>query len=197
LYELNGGALCLDFANTVDSRPTERRRDLIPGYGDLVRWGLQASVLTASQAEALEAVATSDARLAETVMTRARTLREAIFEIFSATAAAAPPPGTSLEVLNEFVPATFARLRLQPDGSAYRLGWEESETLERALWPVVRSAVDLLVSDLLGRVRICAADSCSWLFLDESRNRSRRWCDMTVCGNRDKARRFRDARRTS
>jgi predicted RNA-binding Zn ribbon-like protein len=64
------------------------------------------------------------------------------------------------------------------------------------LWPVVRSAAELLTSDELGRVRECAADNCAWLFLDRSKNRSRRWCDMAVCGNRDKVRRFRQRSRS-
>jgi len=57
------------------------------------------------------------------------------------------------------------------------------------LWPVAHDAAELLASDQLPRLRECAADDCCWLFLDESKNRSRVWCDMRVCGNRAKARR--------
>jgi predicted RNA-binding Zn ribbon-like protein len=63
------------------------------------------------------------------------------------------------------------------------------------VWGVLRSAADLLTSDDLGRLRECASDTCAWLFLDHSKNRSRRWCDMTVCGNRDKVRRHRQRQR--
>src|SRR5207302_22567 len=65
----------------------------------------------------------------------------------------------------------------------------EEETLDRMLWPVIRSAADLLVSGEAQRVRRCASETCDWLFLDTSRNHSRRWCDMSGCGNRAKARR--------
>jgi predicted RNA-binding Zn ribbon-like protein len=57
------------------------------------------------------------------------------------------------------------------------------------LWPIASSAADLLTSERLKKVRLCEAKTCTWLFLDESRNHSRRWCDMKVCGNREKARR--------
>lgn len=57
------------------------------------------------------------------------------------------------------------------------------------LWPVARSAAELLTSPDAQRVRECALRSCSWLFVDRSRNRRRRWCDMKTCGNRAKARR--------
>jgi predicted RNA-binding Zn ribbon-like protein len=58
------------------------------------------------------------------------------------------------------------------------------------LAPIVKSAADLLLSDMLDRVKQCEGDPCGWLFLDTSRNRSRRWCSMEDCGNRAKARRF-------
>ena len=191
LYELSGGGLCLDFANTVDSRPTEKRRELLPEYASLIEWSLQAGALTHAMAKALRATATQDTRLATTTLAQAHALREAVFEVFSATASAASPPPAPLEVLNEYLPEAFGRLRLTSDGHAYHLELRQENSLDRPLWQVVRSAADLLISDRFDRVRECAAEDCSWLFLDQSRNRSRRWCDMTVCGNRSKVRRFR------
>ena len=57
--------------------------------------------------------------------------------------------------------------------------------------PAVRAAVELLTSDAVEHIGRCADDSCGWLFLDTTRSRTRRWCDMKVCGNRNKVRRFR------
>ena len=91
--------------------------------------------------------------------------------------------------------AASARLRLAQDGEEFRWDWDDEEALDRMLWPVARSAGELLTSDRLGQVRVCAADDCDWLFLDTSRNGSRRWCDMRVCGNRSKVRRYRAAQR--
>lgn len=74
--------------------------------------------------------------------------------------------------------------------SSFVWGWDDAApALDRPLWPVARSLAELLTSDELPRVRECAADNCAWLFIDTSKNRSRRWCDMAVCGNRAKARR--------
>ncbi|MBI4413448.1 MAG: CGNR zinc finger domain-containing protein, partial [candidate division NC10 bacterium] len=65
----------------------------------------------------------------------------------------------------------------------------DGQRLDRMLWAVTRSAADLLTSGELAAVRECEAETCAWLFMDRSRNRSRRWCDMKACGNRAKARR--------
>ena len=67
--------------------------------------------------------------------------------------------------------------------------WKSQNPVDSILWPIAQSAADLLTSPDLAAVRMCEAPDCAWLFLDQSRNRSRRWCDMKVCGNRQKARR--------
>ena len=76
------------------------------------------------------------------------------------------------------------------EGDAYRWSWAgDCSCPERPLWQIAHAAADLLASDRLNRVRLCGSGTCEWVFLDESRNRSRRWCDMSTCGNREKARR--------
>ena len=72
---------------------------------------------------------------------------------------------------------------------AQEWAWNDSDAPTSPLWPVLRSAADLLTSDELRLLRECAAETCTWLFLDRSRNHSRRWCAMQVCGHRAKARR--------
>lgn len=197
LYELGAGELCLDFANTLDSRPTDEPRELLADYDDLVRWGVQAGALTPPVGKRLLDRAPGHRRQAATVLRRARALREAIFEVFSAAARGEAPPAFALPALNKHLGRMLAHLRLGRDGSGYRWDWNEENVLDRMLWPVVRSAGELLTSDRLDRVRVCSADDCDWLFMDQSKNRSRRWCDMTVCGNRTKARRYRQTRRKS
>ncbi|MBN1859137.1 CGNR zinc finger domain-containing protein [Candidatus Bipolaricaulota bacterium] len=72
----------------------------------------------------------------------------------------------------------------------FQWGWSDAEDqLEWPVWILARSAADLLTSDERDRVRRCAGPDCGWLFVDISRNHSRRWCDMADCGNRAKARR--------
>src|SRR6266849_4425044 len=82
--------------------------------------------------------------------------------------------------------------RVVQSGRGFSLGWDGSDDLRRMLWPVALSAAELLAGDHAAPVKLCGmweASGCSWLFVDESRNGSRRWCSMKDCGNRAKARR--------
>ncbi len=196
VFELTGGSLCLDLANTLDERPTESPKERLRSYEDLVAWSEQAGAVMPASARGLRAGAVRRPETAAAVLRHARELREALFALFSALADGRTPPGPALDALNAALPEGLARLRLRRHGRGYEWDWEEGETrLDRMLWPVVRSAAELLVSPERDRVRECASESCAWLFLDTSRNRSRRWCDMTVCGNRDKVRRFYERRK--
>ena len=191
LFELTGGRLCLDFANTLDNRPTERPRELLGSYSDLLSWSVQAGALQAPGARRLARLAARRAPEAERVLARAREVREAIFGVFSDLDASRRPRNRALTVLEAALPGALSRLRLVPAKGRFDWGWsQEGGALDAMLWPVIRSAADLLTSQELERVRECAADNCAWLFIDASKNGTRRWCDMTVCGNRNKARRF-------
>ena len=190
LFELNGGLLCFDFTNTVDKRPLEDRRDHLASYADLVSWGEQAGGITAADGRRLRQLAARRPGEGRAALRRARQVREAIFAIFHAVAGGRKLPREDLDTLNAALPGALGRQRLVP--ARDRMAWDysdEPENLDRVLFPVVRSAAELLTGDDLDRVRECCSDCCAWLFLDTSRNRTRRWCDMTVCGNRAKARR--------
>ena len=195
-FELSGGALCLDFINTRDERPTAQPKELLTSYADLLSWARQAGAATRSQGEALEKGAARRPRAALAALERARSVRENLFSLFSNAAAGRRLSGKGLQSLDEPLAAALARQRLAPgtEGGA-EWTWSEGPDLDRVLWPVLRSAADLLTSGDLARVRECAADPCAWLFVDRSKNRSRRWCDMAVCGNRDKVRRHRRRQR--
>jgi predicted RNA-binding Zn ribbon-like protein len=85
-----------------------------------------------------------------------------------------------------------------PRAGGFEWKWAgDEDALDRMVWPVARSAADVLVSDEGSRVRRCAGESCHWFFLDSGRNRSRRWCDMRDCGNRAKARRLNARKKAS
>lgn len=191
-FELSGGALCLDFANTWGDREREDQEHL-HGYGDLLAFAQQAGVIDSDQRRTLERRAGLEPEGAEAVYSSARELRDAIYRLLSAVADSARPAEEDLERLNRALPDALAGLRIERvagDGDSFV--WSRAdgiESLEAPLWPIVRSAAELLTSDRLGRVRECDGASCTWLFLDQSRNRSRRWCSMETCGNRAKVRR--------
>ena len=192
LFELNAGALCLDLANTVEKRPAGRaRRDLLREYADLVDWGVQAGAISAQAGRRLRAAAAGHSAAASRALTRARDAREAIFDAFAAVVRRQPASARCLDRLNRPLSLAMGHLRIHGRGRDLAFDWDDTSIdLDRIVWPALKSAGELLTSPRRDRVRLCAAPECDWLFLDQSKNGTRRWCDMTVCGNRAKARRF-------
>jgi len=191
-FDLSAGILCLDFANTVTKRNQPgRSHDELASYARLVAFAKQAGVISPARAKLLNQRATLSVRVADRVLKSAAVLREAIYRVFSSIVAGQPAASKDLKLLNGFaIEAWRHRCLTQAPPGQYGWQWatEDADSFAQILWPIALSAVDLLTSDRLSAVRECAADDCAWLFLDESRNRSRRWCDMKVCGNRQKAR---------
>ncbi|MGA9532873.1 MAG: ABATE domain-containing protein [Anaerolineales bacterium] len=190
-FDFEAGRLSLDFANTAEWHASENPTEHIGSYGDLVVWGKQARLLSAGQANTLRAKAEKSPTKAERVLRDALALREAIYRIFSSMADGARPDASDLDLLAENLKRAIAEGELTTEGESYGWKWPADDlSLGKMLWPVASDAVDLLRSDDVGRVGECADDrGCGWLFLDTSRNHSRRWCSMESCGNRAKARR--------
>ena len=126
------------------------------------------------------------------MLEQARELREAIYRIWVAEAHQELPPVEDVELLNSVLARALSHQRLDREGDRYALNWRDDDALESILWRVVKSAAELITSEEAKLVRQCeafATSDCAWLFIDETRNRSRRWCSMASCGNRAKARR--------
>ncbi len=189
-FDLSGGRLCLDFANTLGGEIDARREDLAT-YEDLVAWAHQSGALDGAEADTLRRAAREHLEAGEAALSHARELRARIARVVSAHARGEPVGERELAALSEALAPLLARSRLVPRDDSFGWSWDgPADALERPLWDVARSVVDLLTSpDDLAAVRECASPVCSWLFVDTSRNHSRRWCDMKGCGNREKARR--------
>jgi predicted RNA-binding Zn ribbon-like protein len=188
-FDLSGGALCLDFVNTLGDRLDEPKEHL-RSYEDLLEFARQAGSLPEPEVAELASEAAAEPEHAERTTAEAVRAREVLFRIFRAIAAGQRPRDSDLDALNSVLVEGLAKARLVREGDHYRWSWAgDCSCLERPLWQIAHSAADLLASSRLDRVRVCDSDTCDWLFLDESRNRSRRWCDMSTCGNRAKARR--------
>jgi predicted RNA-binding Zn ribbon-like protein len=201
-FKLRGGVVCLDFVNTVGSRLTDRPREYLRSYEDLLGWAGQAGLLAPEETEGLFRQAALDSEGARETLSRALALREAIDRVISRAIAGESQEESDLSVLNRELSIALSHLRVMPADGAYGwdwdLSWDEGETpLDRPLWPVAQSAAELLTSPKLGRVKVCAGDGCGWMFLDESRNNSRRWCDSRDCGNRERVRRHLARKRAS
>jgi predicted RNA-binding Zn ribbon-like protein len=188
--------LCLDFANTVDWRTAAQPHELLTSYADLVAWGQRTGIVSEGTARRLLEESARGPTQAAAVLERAIVLREAIYRIFSAVVAEHAPEAADIATLNRALAETMSRLQLAWTADGFARCWSgDEDALDQVLWPVVRSAAELLTSDELGRVGVCAGDGCGWLFFDTSKNRSRRWCSMQDCGNRAKARRHYRRRR--
>jgi predicted RNA-binding Zn ribbon-like protein len=192
-FEFVGGLLCLDFCNTVGGKRGGITREYLPAYRDLLGWSEQAGLIGKAEAKLLQSAAEARPGEAAEVLTRAMALREAIYHIVADRATGRKGSAADVAILNEEIARTLGRLRVakQKDG----FGWEwarEVASLDWAIGPIVRSAAELLTNAPdLEKVRRCEGLNCGWLFLDASKNHSRRWCDMGDCGNRAKVRRHR------
>lgn len=194
---LVGGRPCLDFSNTTSERRGPAPRERLHTYRDLLAWSRRLGLVEASGAERLLRHAQQREGAAR-ALARARELRESIYRIFSSVAAGAAPPDSDLDRLNRVVAEALAHRRVVRRGDRFAWEWMwDRAPLEGVLWPLAQSAAELLTSEELGRVKECTSQDCNWLFLDVSRNRSRRWCEMRECGNRAKARRHYLRRRES
>jgi predicted RNA-binding Zn ribbon-like protein len=190
-FVFTGGRDCLDFANTVSGRTRAHPRQRILDYTALVAWGLQARLLTEAESRQLLEQARLAPAEAEAVYWRAIGLREAIYQLVSAHAAGLPQPAPALETLNYELRLAHQHLEILPEGTGYDWCWNGIPVaMDSILWLVARSAGDLLTSPDLERAGECQGDDCTWLFMDTSKNHSRRWCDMNECGNRAKAHEF-------
>ena len=194
--KLSGERSSLDFANTADWHASDHPVESLTSYSDLVAWSQRVGILTDHQAQRLLKKAARRPEDATAVLERAIALREAIYQIFSAISHGHPPPAADLATFNAELSMVLAQSRIVSTAEGFAWDWAGAEdALDQMLWPVVHDAAGLLTSEELDRVGQCADDRCGWLFLDTSRNRSRRWCSMEDCGNRAKARRHYERKR--
>jgi predicted RNA-binding Zn ribbon-like protein len=196
-FALISGNLCLDFANTVGGIRGGIAHERLNRFTDLVLWSQQAGVLSENEARDLLDEAKSSPAEAAVVFERAFNLRETIYRIFSAIAHKQSISDKLLAPLNtEFVQA-MTHMRLTDGEHGFELGWSKNtNALDQMLWPITRSAVDLLTSPDLKKVKECASESCGWLFVDTTKNSSRQWCETQGCGNKARVRKHRQRRRS-
>lgn len=184
---LSGGRLCLGIVNTVLWRRSDAPADRLLSYADAVRYVERAGWLE-SPAE-LVSVAAAHPRKARTSLKRVLDLREVLFRLFSDVAADRQPDEADLKVLNLCLAESLAEIEIvQAEPGEFRAHWRRSADLDVLLWQIAASASDLLASDDRRALKQCPGEQCGWVFLDESSNRSRRWCDSRLCGNRARVR---------
>jgi len=196
---LVAGRPCLDFVNTTSGRGGPRRQEHLQEYAHLIAWAAHARLIDAQWAAQLTRAAAADPIAARRTLVVAIGLREAIHDILLAQARGEPRDPAKLAAINAVLADGMGRARLLATESGFAWDWPELQAepppLAAPLWPVARSAAELLVSPWRERVRECPGEHCGWLFLDLTKNGSRRWCEMKVCGSRAKMQRYRQRRR--
>jgi predicted RNA-binding Zn ribbon-like protein len=183
-----GGALCLDFANSVDWSQDDEplaATDALAEPDALLRWGHRLGVVEGAEAPTI----TDDEQAA------AHDLRRALYDTFAGLARGAAPPPEALEALTRTHAAAAAAGQLVGGERAWKLDWPADDP-RRVRFAVTVDALGLLADEQrLARLRRCPGRNCGWLFLDVSGRR--RWCSMTTCGSREKMRRMYDRRRAA
>jgi predicted RNA-binding Zn ribbon-like protein len=188
---LIGGELALDFANTSSGRGSSNPKNHLQRASHVALWAAHARVLSRDDANWLAAAVENDAALGARLLRKALALRTDVYELGAALAAGGPTAPERIESLTKSHTRALARGRLTPIEGNFAWVWSTREApIEAILGPISLSALTLLQQADLTRVKQCHGYECGWLFFDTTKNRSRRWCEMEVCGNRAKQKRF-------
>jgi predicted RNA-binding Zn ribbon-like protein len=185
-----GGELAFDFTNTSSGRGWPTHQEHLRTAQNVVDWCHHAKLLNRADADWLHEELGSDQRLARALLGRALDLREALYAIGVELAAGRAAPAPQVDRVAKEHAACLARARLAPDGARYVWSWSPREApIEAVLGPIALSALATLSQADLTRIKQCEGEKCGWLFFDTTKNKSRRWCEMEICGNRAKQKR--------
>jgi predicted RNA-binding Zn ribbon-like protein len=182
--------VCLDFVNTRSWRGRETPGEELHGLDDVLAWARGAGGVDVEIAQSFQDWWRARPREASAAFTEAVALREALFRLFESVSSGQAPDPAALDVLNAALGSAAPRSRVAPRADA--LVWSVDGLvpgMAALLSPVLWSASDLLAGTRRRRVRLCANPQCRWVFLDDSKSGTRRWCSMASCGNRAKAHR--------
>lgn len=185
-----GGALSLDFANTVGHYDSPDPQDALGTYIHLIDWGMAAGIITAGEGDLLKQKADSHPVAAKKALGYALGLRGAIHRAFSTIARGLEPGEDDVARINQAFAKSILKSKLHRLDHGFSWVWPSiTEDLEAPVWPIAHAATQLLTSTDSLKTIECYGRDCTWLFVDHSKNHSRKWCDMETCGNRAKVRR--------
>jgi predicted RNA-binding Zn ribbon-like protein len=190
--ELIGGHIAVDFVNTLGGSPERPDDEYLFEYRDLVTWLTRTGLLPPDRDHAVQHAAERAPGDAARVLEEIRRLRAALDDILRCRLGGDPVEEGPLEAIRSAYAEAVGHATLADRGTSFRLGWDGAKSVRWPLWVVAGAALDLLADAPLDRLGRC--EHCRWLYLDHSRNHSRRWCSMNSCGAVAKMRRHRAAR---
>ena len=186
-----GGNLALDFVDTIGGPledPHADEHEFLRSYDDLVEFGLKTGTLSERSARRLRRLAREHPGEADAVVADARRKRALVEAAFRPLTEGLRPPQAVLEELRDFAAEAIAHGELVATDDGFTWSWERSEDLEAPLWPVAQAALELMLEGPLDRIKTCGR--CRWLFIDTTKNHSRRWCSTEGCGTDVKKERY-------
>jgi len=197
-FKCPAGEFALDYCNTGQGVRGSRGIEWFKSFGELLSWLEASGVVGRKQATTLRTRAEASPEQAAKVFARALGLREAIARALIAKTEEKKPAEEDLRLIEREYARTAPCGRLMPSDEGFRWTVDaEADELDAVLRPVLESAVSLMTSERMKRLRRCGNTTCYWLFLDQTKNCSRRWCEMKSCGNLMKVRRHRERHRAA
>ncbi|HWJ52701.1 MAG TPA: ABATE domain-containing protein [Propionibacteriaceae bacterium] len=181
------GNLALDFANTVDDPGGPNHFDHIHDMPRLLTWARSIGLLSDQLYDDLAALVQSRPAIAAASLRRAHSLRRTVQAVFGAIADDQPIPEQPWRDLRQSIAEAIGHAELTADHDEAHLAWDTT-SLDTVTWQAAYAAHELLTGGQLSRIKRCAA--CPWLYVDHSKNSSRRWCTMDDCGKAEKMRRY-------
>lgn len=186
---LDGGCACFDFINTVHSRVEEERHEYLESYKDLITWCRHVELLSESRLAGLEEMVNQNPGRARKAFSEVIETREMLYRFFSSVAAGQPVAERDMKAFNRQLSKTLVNLEFREVDGKLKPGWKTGESdFSEPLWRIMKSAYELLTEEETERIKECEA--CGWIFLDQSKNKSRRWCNMQTCGSIHKAKKY-------
>lgn len=184
--QMVGGSLAFDFVNTVNTRKPAPEFDYLETFEGLLAWSAKAGSLDDARIQAVREYAAQQPEVASAELRDAIEAREMLYELFSAIAVGQSPGAAVTDAFNRRLSNAFQGIQVKFGlaGTEIHFGSEEI-SLNEPLLPVVKSAFDILTYEDFRRIKECPR--CGWLFLDTSKSGKRKWCDMNVCGSREKS----------
>jgi predicted RNA-binding Zn ribbon-like protein len=193
---LVGSEIAFDLTNTSSGRGGPKHLEHLTCADDVIRWAQHSRVINPSEAAWLANEIGKDPGLARRLLKRTLELRELVYTIGAELAAGRPPPSIQIEQLTHIHTTCLACAKLVAHGQGFVWSWIAADgPVERILGPISLSILTLLTQTNLSRVKQCQGEHCGWIFFDTTKNKSRRWCEMEVCGNRAKQRRHQGTKR--
>jgi predicted RNA-binding Zn ribbon-like protein len=185
---LDGGRLCLNFVNTIHDRHAPELEDYISTSERFFEWSLRAGAIEVSSGRSRRR---PSPRVAPAVSAEVRRLRNRLHSLFSALIDGTSVPAAAVRELDKWVHRAWRQMHIDPSAKGWLRRTRPKPAHYEPLEAIALSALELLTSDL-ARLRRCQApNACGWLFYDDSKNGSRRWCSMSHCGVFFKMRRYR------